>query len=374
MLSQALKAAVAGDVAAIAVTAQLSAACGNKVMPPTYASDDKQAKFRHNTTQPDDRGIASWCSLDAPGSCANRIERALLAAAPGLAPLRVRFDGQRVLSTMELPHRVFDAVLRDSTLNGIPFRDTEIGKQVIAAKPGDAEALLRHDPGALLFGAWDSTGLGAQSRPRTRWARALTCEITATQVESVALAGNRIDPLGIEGTDYAWVEEADGTLRKATDEELRPTKEGGLPRAGDKCEDYPRLIKASKANHGNSLSLEPKGVLVHGDIKLHATLSLSRLRRYAFGSQTDAGRLLLATMGLYGLLAFLTDGLDLRSGCDLIADSVDIQLRGLGNSKPLEASLEAAREALDSQLKRVELAPVTELMPSAGLRDISGLS
>ena len=375
MLSKTLEAAVAGDVAAIAVTAQLSAASGNKIMPPTYAGDSDEVKFRHNTTHPDEHGIASWCSVDSPASCANRMERALLAAAPELAPLRVRFSDDRVISTMELPHRVFDAVLRDSLLDGTAFRETDIGRQVVAAEPASAEALLRHDPGSLLFGAWDSTGLGAQSRPRTRWPRALTCEITATRVESVALAGNRIDPLGIEGTEEVWVEESDGTLRRATDAELEPPKDGGLPRAGDKkkFDDYPRLIKASRANHGNSLSLTPKGVLVHGDIRLHATLSLSRLRRYSFGSQTQAGRLLLTAMGVYGLLAFLTDGLDLRSGCDLVADAVDIRLRSLGQSEPLELGLEDARNALREQIAQVNLAPTTLLTPSAGLRDISGL-
>lgn len=353
MLSKTLKDAVAGDVAAIAVTARLSPASGNKIMPPTYAGDSDEVKFRHNTTRADAQGIASWCSVDAPASCANRMERALFAEAPELAPLRVRFSDQRIISTMELPHRVFDAVLRDSLLGDMPFRESDVGRQVIDASPANAEALLRYDPSALLFGGWDSTGLGAQGRPRTRWPRALTCEITATRVESVALAGNRIDPLGIEGTEEVWVEEQDGTLRSATDEELRPAKEGGLPRAGDKkkYDDYPRLIKASRANHGNSLSLTPKGVLVHGEIRLHATLSLSRLRRYGFGSQTEAGRLLLASMGLYGLLAFLTHGLDLRSGCDLIADEVDIQLRGLGASKPLNVGLDEARAALHEQIK-----------------------
>jgi hypothetical protein len=48
MLSNTLEAAVAGDVAAIAVTGQLSPACGSKVMPPTYAGDSDEIKFRHS--------------------------------------------------------------------------------------------------------------------------------------------------------------------------------------------------------------------------------------------------------------------------------------------------------------------------------------
>lgn len=282
-------------------------------------------------------------------------------------------DGD-VLSTLQLPHRVFDAVLRDSQLEGVPFRRTEIGQAAIAATPANAAALLHADPGSLVFGAWDSTGLGAGSRPSTKWARALTCEISATRVEPVSLAGNRLDPIGIEGTEQAWVEERDGTLRQATADELRPTKEGGLPRRGSAQRDYPRLIKASEANHGNSLSLISKGVLVHGDITLNATLSLSRLRRYSFGNETEQGRVLLALMGLYGVLAMLNDGLDLRSGCDLAVESYQIDLIGLGTRDPLTVTLSDVAAALCDQVNAVSLHAPVRFIPSQGLRDLRNAS
>jgi CRISPR-associated protein Csb1 len=328
--------AVLRDAAAIAVTARLKPVSGNKIMPPTYA-DDAGRGSKHNMTKAGNDGLSSWCSVDSPGSCANRAEQALVELGLDLDPLRVDFGDGEVLSTLQLPHRVFDAVLRDSQLDGKRFRETSIGKAAIAATPADASALLHYDPGSLVFGAWDSTGLGANSRPRNKWPRALTCEISATSVEPVALAGNRLDPIGIEGTDYAWVEEEDGTLRRATDDELRAEDKGGLHKASGQGKDsiYPRLVKASKANHGNALSLTPKGVLVNGDITLNATLSVSRLRRYRFGEETDEGRMLLALMGLYGVLAVLQDGLDLRSGCDLAVERYEIELVGLGTRVPL---------------------------------------
>jgi len=249
-----LRAAVAQTASAIAVTATLTPVSGKKILPPTYAGDGPGLS-RHNMTKAGPDGLSSWCSLDSPGSCANRAEQALVSLGLNLDPLRVDFGDGDVLSTLQLPHRVFDAVLRDSQLEGVPFRRTEIGQAAIAAIPANAAALLHTDPGSLVFGAWDSTGLGAGSRPSTKWARALTCEISATRVEPVSLAGNRLDPIGIEGTEHAWVEEMDGTLRQATEDELRPTREGGLPRRGSAQCEYPRLIKASEANHGNSLSL-----------------------------------------------------------------------------------------------------------------------
>lgn len=170
------------------------------------------------------------------------------------------------------------------------------------------------------------------------------------------------------------MEEADGTLRQATPDELRPPAEGGLPRANDKSKDYPRLVKASKANHGNTLSLTAKGVLVHGDIQLNATLSLSRLRRYNFGDETAEGRLLLALMGLYGVLAVLHDGLDLRSGCDLAVAHYQVDLVGLGTREPLQLALSEIAAALQAQVKRVALHPPVLFTPSKGLLDIRAAS
>lgn len=369
-----LRNAVHGAASAIAVTAKLSPGSGNRVMPPTYAGEQKSDPPRHNMTKPGPDGRSSWCSLDAPGSFANRAERALVQLRLDLDPLRVKLSDKEIRSTMELPHRVFDAVLRDSARDGTRFRDTEIGQAVIAATPADAGALLRYDPGALVFGAWDSTGLGANSRPCTAWARILTGEIAATQVEPVHLAGNRLDPIRIEGTDYTWVEEADGTLRLASADELRPEREGGMKRAGDKDRTYPRLVKVSKANHGNALSFAEKGVLVHGEITLNATLSLSRLRRYHFGDQTQDGRLLLALMGLYGVLAVMEDSLDLRSGCDLTVDDYRIELTALGVRTPLNISLSTVKEALSAQANRVERSDVVFFEPTKGLRDIRAAS
>lgn len=104
--------------AGISVNAALSAVDGSRhVLPPTYAD----APHKHNMTEPDAHGVAAWVSIDSPASFANRIEDKLVRANLGLDPLRVQVAGQ-TLSTMQMPHRAFDAILRDSLLDGTPFR------------------------------------------------------------------------------------------------------------------------------------------------------------------------------------------------------------------------------------------------------------
>ena len=181
------------DSAGISVNATLSAIDRSRhVLPPTYAD----APHRHNMTEPDAHGIAAWVSIDSPASFANRIEDKLVRAKLGLDPLRVAVAGQ-TLSTMQMPHRAFDAILRDSLLDGIPFRRTDIGQAVIKASPADAAALLRYDPAVLLLGGWDSAGLGGNRGQERKWPAALSVEIYATNATPIQRAGGRIDPLGI---------------------------------------------------------------------------------------------------------------------------------------------------------------------------------
>ena len=119
-----------------------------------------------------------------------------------------------------------------------------------------------------------------------------------------------------------------------------------------------------------------KGVLVHGDISLNATLSLSRLRRYHFGDEKETveGRLLLALMGLYGALAILNDGLALRSGCDLAVESYQMDLIGLASREPLALTFSEVETALRAQVKSVPLHEPVIFTPSKGLRDIRNAS
>lgn len=116
--------------------------------------------------------------IDSVQSQANRLEEALLEAVrTGGIPLpRLSVDfGPGGLNSigeitlLDAPHRVFDAILRDSLLDGGPFQKSPLGDRLKKATAKDASAILEASPSALLFGVWNSTGegggLGARTHP-----------------------------------------------------------------------------------------------------------------------------------------------------------------------------------------------------------------
>lgn len=340
------------DAAGISVNANLSALNGSHhVLPPTYAD----AEHRHNMTRPDERGVSAWVSIDGPASFANRVEDQLVRANLGLDPLRVAVAGQ-TLSTMQLPHRAFDAILRDSSLDGVQFRKTDIGQALINASPSDAQAFLKYDPAVLLLGGWDSTGLGDNKGKERKWPSVLSVEIFGVGARLVGRAGGRIDPLGI-------TLEAGRVIRTGDSYTLVP--EGGKPPAGAE--------RPSEINHGNiPPTVNPKGVLVD-EIKLTGALSLTRLRRYRFGDDADeniAARTAVALMGLYGVAAVIEDGLDLRRDCELVADSVTWQIRRTGRDDRLDVTVSAARQALEQALEKLNLSESIEFVAGDNLEQL----
>lgn len=360
-LLNAIRDALEGGIPAIRVTALLETADGgDKILPPTYAD----TPHAHNMVVPGANGVSPWVSVDAPASFANRVEQQLVRSNLGLDPLRVSV-ADRVLSTMQLPHRCFDAVLRDSTLDGKPFRKTDIGSELINATPDSAGRLYQYDPIVLLLGAWDSTELGKAGGSGNKWPAIFSSEITATDVIPIRRAGNRVDPLGIEGTEATLIEEEDGTLRTVLTED-----DEKLPVLGDKNKNsYPRRIKPSQANHGNSLSLIDKGVIVRGQIRLHGALSLSRLRRYQFGTSDDtARRAVVALMGIYGTAAVLEDGLDLRRDCILVPQTISWEFVSPGNTQKLDCTATSAREALGQALAAAPVSTPITLTATETLR------
>jgi CRISPR-associated protein Csb1 len=65
--------------------------------------------------------------------------------------------GDRI-SSLTAPHRISDALLRDSLINGTLFRHSDLGKSFTDATIRNAAPLFRVCPTALVFGLWDSTG------------------------------------------------------------------------------------------------------------------------------------------------------------------------------------------------------------------------
>ena len=157
--------------------------------------------------------------VDSVQSQANRLEECLLEAirdGVAIPYAEVDFsaaelDGISKITSLDAPHRVYDAILRDSLYEGTPFMQSDIGQRLAKAKMEDASALLEVSPTALLFGAWHSTGEGGGLG--AKFARCLISEIVAIDVpvEDIVVnqrtgeiqvqtsgrrTGSRIDPLG----------------------------------------------------------------------------------------------------------------------------------------------------------------------------------
>jgi CRISPR-associated protein Csb1 len=106
---------------------------GDKIFPPTYPGNGQNARPVHVKEDRRIAGAVVPCVLiDSVQSQANRFEEALLAAAGEgrftLPRIVVDFSKTQVgdigeITSLEAPHRVFDAILRDSDLDGVRFRE-----------------------------------------------------------------------------------------------------------------------------------------------------------------------------------------------------------------------------------------------------------
>jgi CRISPR-associated protein Csb1 len=339
---------------------------GDKIFPPTYPAErNNPPRHVYEKRKIDGRDV--WCVLvDSVASQANRMEEALQAAIAEDVPiphLYVDFAGKGIagverITSLEAPHRVYDAILRDSLLDGLPFMSSPIGTRLAAAKPPDAAALLEVAPTALLFGSWHSTGQGGGLG--AKFARCLVSEIVAVDVPVEEIVndrtgaveprtlgqrvGSRIDPLGIlseikiyqaKSDPNDWTPFEEDAARKGNDPILFIRKKG--QKAG-----RPAVI-----NHGNiAPSVQPLGVTCD---RLDHTfvLSCAGLRRLAFGggARDAAGRTLLAALGLLAVTEQDARGYALRSRCDLVCDrAAPFEIvRADGSTEPIAVTREAAR-------------------------------
>lgn len=307
-----LKKAVTENAAAFRSRTRLQPAGGegDKVFPPTYAGavyakEDRQIN-----------GAKVPCVLlDSVQAQANRLEEALQRALDagtlkGVPVLNVDFTGIGLLdevgrvSSLEAPHRIADAILRDSLHEGQPFRKSELGKSLDQASLQNATPLYKLCPTALIFGLWDSTGpkggLGA------KFQRALVSEIIGVNAEIGVKTSSRIDPLGMRA--------AAKVIKKL---------DGSYELAGDKAKDG---VSPSEVNHGNIPPDITKPGGAGGATLDYAeqtiVLSLPALRKLRFpvdGKTTPdrdaAARTVLAALALTSATLAAESGFDLRSRC-----------------------------------------------------------
>lgn len=366
-------------------TLQPAGGKGDKLFPPTYPADENGASPRHVYEKRRIGGVNVDCVLiDSVQSQANRLEEALERAAEdkriSLPRLYVDFAGSGLnsvpdVSVLSAPHRIFDAILRDSNLGGVAFGKSPLGEALKKAKPHDATAILQAAPTALLFGCWNSTGEGGGLG--AKFTRAIVSEIigvgvpveevTSRRTGEVTLrttgrrTGSRIDPLGVVRS----VEVFKGETGWSTDQ-----KEAGKGA---------KKVRPSEINHGNiAPSVDPLGVTCD-HAEQTAVITLAGLRRLRFGrdeTRNTAARAYLAALGLVALAEADRQGYALRSRCDLVCDGAAplelVAFDGTTTHIDLDASAAvrlheeafkaAAKAGFELDAKPVKLVPQAKLV------------
>ena len=301
---------VAGGAIAYRLRAELEPVGGadDKVFPPTYLADGSGAKYAFDRNAD---GTVASVLLDSVASQANRAELGLLDA---LEAGDARFPAPYIdfsgcedvnferLTVLEAPHRIADAIFRDSELDDAPFRTTEIGKAIFSSSPLNALGVYKYAPTSLLFGVWDSTG--PKHSVGMKFQRAYVSEIAGRLPETGVNVKSRIDPLGIEAAvKLAAPRESDANMW-----ELDPKGKH----------------KPSEVNHSNvapGVDAEAGGVRVQGAVQV-AVLSLATLRKLRFKgcsrSAQVSARTALAALGMVCLAQRMAADHDLRSRCLLV--------------------------------------------------------
>ncbi len=290
---------------------------GDKLFPPTYPAERSGQPPRHVfETRRVDGADVRCVLLDSVQSQANRLEEVLLDALAGTPPhvphLAVDFgavgDLEDIgrLTSLDAPHRVFDAIVRDSELDGRRFPETELGRALKKANLRNATPLFEASPSALLFGAWNSTGEGGGLG--AKFPRCIVSEIVGVGAALGERTGSRIDPLGIRREVEVWEAGGDWSLEKP--------------------EGKAKKLRPSEINHGNiAPSVTPLGTTV--DYAEHtAVITCAGLRRLGFPdgegrrdtARDGAARTVLAALGLVALTGQDVAGYALRSRCDLVVE------------------------------------------------------
>jgi CRISPR-associated protein Csb1 len=240
-----LSAAVSGGAAALRSITILQPVEGEggKVFPATYSGGKYASEKRRLRGDDGTEREVECVHLNSVQSEANHAELALLQAIErkqiSIPLIEVDFSEANSqfkkdlpnLTSLDVPHRLADAILRDSVLaDGVRFSNSEYATRWRRSNLWNATAVYELCPTALVFGMWGSPekpgGMGA------KFERAAISEIVAVDVLVVdQRSGFRVDPLGASS--------------KVT---VVQTKDGAFQLAGDKAKN---ALRPSELNHGN---------------------------------------------------------------------------------------------------------------------------
>ena len=313
----ALSAAVAGSAAAFRSITKLQPieGEGGKMFPATYAGGKYATEKRRLPLEDGSEREVECVLLNSVQSEANAAELALLSAVERkqikLPLIEVDFseaNGQFQkdlpnLTSLEVPHRLADAILRDSMLpDGTRFNKSEYAKRWARSNLWNATAVYEMCPTALVFGMWGSPekpgGLGA------KFERAYISEVVGVDALVVEeRSGFRVDPIS------------------ASSQVPLVRTEDGFQLAGEKAKN---AIRPSVLNHGNIVFNSPNGGIRCRYVEQTTVVSLGALRKLRFPSggkndatRDDAARTVLAAIGLCAGVLASERGASLRSRCSL---------------------------------------------------------
>jgi CRISPR-associated protein Csb1 len=351
---------------------------GGKVFPPTYGVRAGRTKYAFEERVVDGDRVQAVL-LDSVASQANRFELALLDAWESdelrLPVPYVDFGGHDGvadvdrISVLEAPHRVADAIFRDSLLDGTLFRLTDAGRAITEASSRDATGLFTYSPTALLFGMWDSTG--PKGGLGSKFQRAIVSEIVGIDAEPGVTVSSRIDPLAIEREAATIYTHADPNQEWTLDPDEARTDDKGNPVKFSRSGTEEQPGRPSMINHGNvTPSIDGDAGGVTFDYALQTSvLSFAALRKLRFVHDAEgrplprerhrqaetAARSVLAAIGLAAMTSQYELDYDLRSRCVLVPQepfSLELLQRDGSPAQPFHLDSEGAcqlvREAADA--------------------------
>lgn len=288
---------------------------GQLTMPPVYeARSEHRGELEIHPRTIDGR-LREVTELDSVGSSANRLEEVLLterrAGRYGLpvAETRIEAGGQRFsITTLEAPHRVFDAWIRYAEVpgTGVPFEDSEQGRELTLASPHALDPILETSAHDLLFGTWDSHRTGPSGQVRV--ARSFTSTVLGLDPNPVITRAARRDPLNIG-------EEKD--IKVAKGQKLSERGLSSIP---------PQVRRPG-------VSLE--------EAMFVGFLSFASLRRLRFERyDSTAARVLLAAVALHAVALRVEEGWSLRSECELLPTTgLEVSVLHAGSAERTAVSL-----------------------------------
>ena len=234
------------------------------------------------------------------------------------------------VSSMELPHRIFDAAIRDSLLDGRPFPETEIGIEISSATPRNASPVLKYSATSLVYGAWKSYWGGTLA---AKFQRCITSEIIGVNAQECQSPASKTDMFNV--SKDVKVSMKDGEM---------------ILGSGGK--------KPSEYGHGSIVSTEIPRLGVTVDYAKQTTvITLAGLRRLGFqGADEGAARSALAALAVLGAEGESTYT-SLRSRCDLVLDGGQSEwevVEADGSTKPIEIGAAEAIKWLEESSKALE--------------------